>query len=161
MSQKQTDITILLNSFSQFLSKSWTEVTAILPSEEEIDNWLQCNWEMLVETSVETLVKQPVRLQPYGNGADLEGGSSRVTFLSALPNHQIALSNRDETDSLDVLTGERVNLEDVEFSEFVAMRGDGWYERRPPFDHVLTFKLGVEVVLPVAGITFQVAAPRG
>jgi len=159
MSQK-TDITNLMESFSRLLSKSWSEVCSILHSEEEIDNWLQCNWETLVETNVETQVKQPVRLPPYGNGADSEGGSSRVTFLTELPNQQIVLSNRDMTDSLDVLMGERVNLADVEFSEFVAITGDGWFERQPPFDHVLAFRGDTEVVLPLAAVTFH-STPRG
>jgi len=153
------DVTNLMESFCRFLSRSWPEAALIFHSEEGIDNWLQCNWETLVETSIESGMNRRVRLEPYGNGADFEGESSRCTFPSALPDHQIVLTKRETSNAVDALMGESVDLTEVEFYEFVTISEDGWFKRQAPFDYVLGRLANVEVVLPLSSVSF-ICAPR-
>jgi len=60
--------------FSEFLNSSWTIVNQLLidrnytSNEDSLNDWLQSNWEFLVERKI---LKLNDNLEVYGDGADL------------------------------------------------------------------------------------------
>lgn len=72
--------------YREFLGRS-IEVVSEAVSDEILNDWMQANWELLVESRV----CQPGLefLTVYGDGADCNDGSSRVWFPEALATHGV------------------------------------------------------------------------
>jgi hypothetical protein len=102
--------------------------------EEFQSNFLQANWELIVEYTISFNMKRKVFLEVYGEGADGEDGSSRITFKEKLATHKLVFKPIEES-VLDCLNKASVG-EALIFDKLVTIK-DGWYFSAFPFDCVL------------------------
>lgn len=145
--------------FSIFLNNSWAIVSQSLtdrdysPDEDVTNDWLQANWELLVERKV---LKVDEYLEVYGEGADYNGSSSRIVDPEALPDFKVVIKPRNGNEILDVLNKEHVVLQNLTFDRLVGFK-DGFYILEPEFKYVLLFddNLGVERVVMLEDIFFE------
>jgi len=143
--------------FSSFLNASWDIVMPLLLSREytsddsSIGDWLQANWEMLVEKKI---LKQDEYLEIYSDGADYNGASSRMNDIEALPTH--TLTAFPNSKAVDVLNNEIISSKEAfEFDRLVGFQ-NGFYINQPPFNYaLLNDSSGVERVLSLDEITFK------
>lgn len=151
--------TELIERFIDLLCASWDALEAISTedSTESIKaDWLQANWELVVEGLLRQHCGQSIYLEPYGDGADANGASSRILEPDALPTHSINCVPTHSTTGVDLL-----NKCSVEFPKngspcdrFVTLGEDGWYYEKPPFDMVLVDSETGERVFAVAELEF-------
>lgn len=148
-----------LLAFLTVLRTSWTSVKDCLVAAGWDDSasadWVQANWEMIVEAAVSRDVSTV--LQVYADGADCNGGSSRVWRPEVAPTHRI-LCLAKATPVVEMISGKPVNFppEGLPLDEFVALTSD-WFERCPPFDCVLLSDGDADarpVVVRVMDVTF-------
>lgn len=144
--------------FVRFINESWDTVIPLLEGrdyttdESSIADWLQLNWEILVERKV---LKINQYLDVYGEGADFNGASSRITDVSVLPNFSIKIKGRAEREVSDLLNDEQILISNGKFIELVTFK-DGFYKKEPKFDYVLLEDdIGVERVVPIEDIEFK------
>lgn len=146
-----------IRAFASFLNASWDIVVPLLSGREytsdesSIGDWLQANWEILVEKKI---LKQNEYLEIYSDGADYNGASSRMNDIEALPTHNLTVFLHDK--AVDILNNEIIiSKEELEFDRLVGFQ-DGFYTNRPPFNYVLlTDNAGIERVLSLDKITFK------
>lgn len=128
-----------LLAFLTVLRTSWTPVKDCLTAAGWDDSasadWVQANWEMIVEAAVSHDVQ--VVLEVYAGGADCNGDSSRVWRPKMSPTHRITCLPK-ATPVVEMISGKPMNFptEGLRLYEFVALTS-GWFERSPPFDCVL------------------------
>lgn len=91
---------------------------------------MQANWELLVERKILPLNKY---LEVYGDGADFNGISSRITDINIAATHYLSVFIHHGT---DLLTNEKINNSIFSFEKFVGFRA-GFYTVAPPFKYVL------------------------
>ena len=122
-------------------------------SEDSINDWLQANWELLVERKV---LKINEYLEVYGEGADYNGASSRITDSEALPNFKVIVKSKNGDSILDVLNNEQVILNNAAFDKIVGFK-NGFYTLEPEFQFVLITddNLGLERVVAIGDIEFE------
>jgi len=113
----------IILGFSKFLSVSWGaihETTSMLEHGDKnglVSDWMQANWEILVETPLRELLGfENAFLEPYGEGADCNNNSSRVWLPEVSATHRIICHSRDGNHLKDLLTGDLIN-EPVIFQE--------------------------------------------
>lgn len=143
--------------FSDFLNSSWDIVNPLLigrsyaSDESIIGNWLQANWEILVEKKV---LKQNEYLEIYSDGADYYGSSSRMNDIEVMPTHALKAFPKEEAE--DILNNKIIrNKIEFEFDRLVGFQ-NGFYVNLPPFNYaLLTDSLGIERVLSLDEITFE------
>ncbi len=144
------NVTRVVLDYRNFLNASWDSFISFYRYSskenlgestfiEEITNdWLQANWEILVESSI-TGVNE--FLENYGNGADCNGASGRVIYPDKSPTHRIYCKKNPNSICLNVFTGKEISEEELKvlsFVKFSALSEDGlWYKDMPPFDHIL------------------------
>jgi hypothetical protein len=153
-----------LRHFAEFLTKNWTGVRASTQGLKAIDanellaDWAQANWELLVEPHLrEQVASRESFLEPYGDGAECNGSSSRVWLPDAMPTHRIVCRQRGTASFHDLLT-DRV-LEPpigtvVLFEQFATRADGGWYKVDAPFDCVLGYLGEQEVLIPLEQVAF-------
>ena len=145
--------------FVNFLNSSWSIVSPLLinrdytTNEDSINDWLQANWELLVERKV---LKLNEYLEVYGDEADFNGDSSRITDPEALPNFKVVTKSRDGDKVLDILNNEQVSLGNITFEKLVGFK-NGFYILEPEFKYVLVTDddLGLERVFEMDQISFE------
>jgi hypothetical protein len=150
--------------FSQFLSVGWpvTFETAgmlkQLDTNEFMSDWMQANWEILVEAPCKELLGFDVFLEPYGEGADCNTQSSRVYSPEAVATHRILCTPRKGNRIDDLLTKDSINNPDkaVIFDHFAIKSDTGWHKQAPPFDSVLGYYDGQEVLIQAEQLSFFV-----
>lgn len=123
------EITTEIKIFRNFLLSNWTtvEIFSSKTSKKEtaINDFIQGNWELLVEASFD------VFLPSFGEGADMNGISSRVTYPDKEPTHYITCKLKQTSECL--YTGEvQDDLSGFYFKKFV----DDSFEVSPPMDYV-------------------------
>lgn len=133
------DVTILIHHFRRFIEAAWPSVSSILLNNEEfkeqiIDNWLQANWEQLVEQNLFSCSAGYVL--EYGNGADYDCESNRVSFPEEEPTHAIICKAKTTECLVDKFTEKKVIDNHVIFRSFVSWNGHQ-YSNEPPLDYVL------------------------
>lgn len=150
------DIDKAIRIFSTFLNRSWEIIIPLLSDrsyttlESSKSDWLQSNWEILVERKVLQLNEY---LEVYGDGADFNGESSRITDIESVSTHSVKVSVNNGKDLLNNL--------DVECSEYAFERlvgfKDGFYTDMPPFNFVLVRdeNFGVERIFLLEKIKFE------
>lgn len=150
------DIDKVIRVFSDFLNKSWGVIIPLLSDrsytteESSKSDWLQSNWEILVERKVLQLNEY---LEVYGEGADFNGESSRITDIDSFPTHFVkVLVNNDK----DILNNSEIESSEYTFERLVGFR-DGFYTDIPPFDFVLVQDedIGIERVFLLEQIKFE------
>lgn len=150
------DIDKAIRIFSDFLNKSWGVIIPLLSDrsyttdESSKSDWLQSNWEILVERKVLQLNEY---LEVYGEGADFNGESSRITDIESFPTHSVKVLVNNEK---DVLNNSEVESSEYTFERLVGFR-DGFYTDIPPFDFVLVQDedIGIERVFLLKEIKFE------
>ena len=159
-----TGMDAALRHFAEFLRLNWTGVQASAQSLKAIDtnelvaDWAQANWELLVEPHLrEQVASDESFLEPYGDGAECNGSSSRVWLPDAMPTYRIVCRQRGGDGLHDVLT-DRV-LEPplgviVLFEQFATRADGGWYKIDVPFDCVLGYLGEQEVLIPLDQVAF-------
>ncbi|HVI46753.1 MAG TPA: hypothetical protein VM802_17880 [Chitinophaga sp.] len=148
-----------IREFADFLNRSWSVAYPLLidrdytSDEDSINDWLQCNWEILVERKV---LKLNEYLEVFGEGADFNGASSRITDPNALPNFKVIIRSNSKPGVYDVLNDEVVILKGVSFEKLVGFK-DGFYTLEPEFKYVLIIDNDSELerVIPLDGIEFD------
>lgn len=152
-------VTLLVKGFSDFLKSSWVFVQESFQGEDgqdAKDDWLQANWELLVERGLGVRVF----LEPYGNGADCYGKSARVTFNTELPTHSIICKSKSDRPLLDLLTKKELKEETLVFERLVTMTDDGWYADITPFDKVLCLADDDEVIFNFDELEFSLSESK-
>jgi len=134
------EVTKSINNFRNFILHSWEGLSFFLNNcddpEEMLNNWLQANWEILIES---TLTKENEYLEVYGFGADCNGESSRVCYPDKLPTRRILCYPTNGKLVKDYLSNENVDIANCDFMGFVSL-DDNYYKVKPPFDFVLLSK---------------------
>ncbi|MBS1761159.1 MAG: hypothetical protein JST23_13660 [Bacteroidetes bacterium] len=151
------DISQEIKAFASFLNASWDVVVPLLSGREytsdesSIGNWLQANWEILVERKVLKLYEY---LEIYSDGADYNGASSRMNDIEAMPTHNLNVFSNGK--AVDILNNETISSkEEFEFDRLVGFQ-NGFYTNHPPFNYALLIdSSGIERVLSLNEITFK------
>ena len=127
-----TSTTTLLN-FRRLIISSWQAFASIcdtLPksnAKDIVDDWLQANWEILVEQSI----CQPNDfLEVYGDGADCNGASSRILFPDKSATCKIVCI-AEKKSIFDFLSGKMLDIQEMNFDQFVTWENN-YYHVRPP-----------------------------
>jgi hypothetical protein len=120
-------------------------------SEDILYDWLQANWEMVIESA---LFYGSNRFLPiYGQGADLAAGSSRVSNPKAIATDKIYCTSRELV--FDYISKTNIDVEQLEFEEFVSWDGDGdWYSINNTLDHILLSDDDDEYVVLIKKVRF-------
>jgi hypothetical protein len=133
------EINKAIRIFSDFLNYSWDKVIPLLidrsytSDESSINDWLQANWEILVERNV---LSQNGYLEFYGDGADCYGASCRMTDIEADSTFAVKVK-LDKKNANDILNNEILPTNAVfSFDKLVNFK-NGFYLNEPPFDYVL------------------------
>ncbi len=157
-SMEKINLNIAIRSFAQFINKSWATILPLIENrsyisnESSMYNWLQANWEILVERKILEINQY---LDIYAQGADFNGYSSRITDPGALPNFAIRINGSSDNEVYDFLNNEKVSLNGAVFLELVSFK-EGFYRIEPQFDYVLLEdNIGVERVVSINEIEFE------
>lgn len=134
-------------------------------------DWLQANWELLVEGPLSKQIGTPFCLEVYGDGADANGASSRILAPASLATHKIVCIPRKRSPIRDYLNEVPVDAPPSGFplEKLVSLGSDGWYYETPPFDAALVLDADREMVFSLKDIEFAltdmagnaVRAPKG
>ena len=145
----------IIKHFPGFLNASWNCVIPLLSeraytsNEDSINDWMQANWELLVERKILPLNEY---LEVYGDGADFNGVSSRITDMNRIATYYLSVSIYT---GLDLLTNEKVNNSIFLFEKFVGFKA-GFYTIAPPFQYVLELdNNNVERVFHIESTNFE------
>lgn len=135
--------------FNNLLTSYWGCLSKLIENDSSgslKDDWLQANWELIVEGQ---LGDKSIVLEPYGNGADCNGLSSRVLYPDRQSTHKLICSVSSSQHVYDFLNGESLDITicDITFDHFVTIANDGWYYEVPPFDKILGEYKGAAVVV--------------
>jgi len=143
------DVTNKVILFRSFLNNTW-KILDIFFSDIEYkitarNDFIQGNWELLLETSLD------VFLPPFGEGADINGISPRITYPDKEPTHVICCKLKNES-SLCLHSGNIVNdLSGYYLEEIVNYD----FEIKPPFDFVkLINNKQDRIVIPFNDVIF-------
>lgn len=105
----------IVRNFQQFLEASWQSVESTLPLTPEGEHfrldWLQANWEILVEAVIR--LDGISFLEFYGEGAECNGASSRVWKPDAEATHRICCVPKDGSEVTDLVTGWSIEPQDL------------------------------------------------
>ncbi len=144
--------------FAKFINDAWFTVMPLVKDrnytsdESSISDWLQSNWEILVERKILEINQY---LEIYGEGADFNGASSRITDIDALPNFSIKVNQSSKEQIFDLLNDEYVSIGNADFVELVSFK-DNFYFKEPNFDYVLLGDdIGMERVVSIDDIKFE------
>jgi len=154
----EIDIQKAICRFLTFLRSSWDTILDCAkydPFESLSTNWLQANWELLVEGTV------PIpgfALEVYGDGADLGTSSSRLLYPERLPTHKIICTPVNTAVVYDYLNDVNLNTQEepLVFERFVTLI-EGWYYESNPFDYVLAYNGNTEAVVRLGDILFKLS----
>nr|WP_068893114.1 hypothetical protein [Pedobacter panaciterrae] len=125
--------------FSDFLNSSWAIGNQLLidrnytSNEDSLNDWLQSNWEFLVERKI---LKINDHLEVYGDGADFNGASSRITDPNAVANFKIKVISKNNKPVHDVLNEEEVTLVNADFNKLIGFK-NGFYIMESEFNFML------------------------
>jgi hypothetical protein len=130
------EITNEILQFSDFLNTSWSFIELYFEKDTELNgnlsNWLQANWEILVESAV---CDNGEFILVYGDGADFDDSeSSRVTYKSVLATHCIKVKTR-KNNIIDFYSKEVIkDLSTYHFNQFVSIDTSNKIGMEPEFD---------------------------
>jgi len=142
--------------FADFLNLTWITVDPLTSGrdytsdESSKSDWVQANWELLVERKVLPLNNY---LDVYGEGADFNGSSSRITDVDSYPTFSVCVivDNAD-----DVLNNQGIYNSKYFFDRFVGFV-NGFYVDSSPFEYVLIHddSTGMERVFFISDVKFE------
>lgn len=158
-SEKRLEVAI--EAFRRLLRDSWVAVNQVADDHAEgersefLANWMQANWEFLVESHVFWGDKK-CTLDPYGDGAETGTPGSRIQGTDTEPTHAVAIRNRGSEPLFDALTGNSISQSDeIVFDRFAASSKDGWFIEAPPFNWAVGYIKEREVLVEVVQADFR------
>jgi len=142
--------------FADFLNLTWTQIDVLTcgrnytSDESSKSDWVQANWELLVERNVLPLNKY---LEVYGDGADFYAESSRITDFNACTTISIVVIVANTEDLLNnhlIISGR------YKFDRLVKFT-DKFYLESPPFECVLVLdqEKDIERVFLLKNVLFK------
>ncbi len=144
--------------FAEFMNSSWTTVIPLLverpytTDEDALNDWIEANWELLVERKVLQIDEY---LEPYGEGADFNAPSSRITAPDALSTFGVEVNQATKEGVYDCLNDEHFQFEGATFMELVGFK-KGFYTKEPIFKYVLIKdSTKTERVVSIDDVRFQ------
>jgi hypothetical protein len=149
----ELDVTESVESFRKVLVSSWSILSKLREQDltgSFIDDWIQANWERIVEASIDPALR--IVLEPYGEGADCNIRSSRVWRPDASPNAQILLTYFGNEPLVDVIDNKEIDGPMV-LDHFCAII-DGWPAVNEPFDHIVLNRNSM-VVIPARDLRYR------
>lgn len=136
----------LIEKFRALLVSSWPVVRACESTSGDgdfLNNWLEANWEMILEGELSRRAGRLVVLEPYGHGAeDLFHGIpdgveifDRVSLPTLRPNHVVVCTPKAGV-CLNPVTGAPLpaRTEGYPIFGFGCIGGNGRFEFSAPFD---------------------------
>lgn len=155
------NIDTAIRTFADFLNVSYSIALPLLSErsytsdEDSKSNWIQANWEILVERKVLMLHEY---LEVYGSGADYYGGSSRITDINSIPNYAIKVNVKC---GIDILNSQEIQNHSYFFEQLVGFKND-FYVDSPPFEFVLVRDENIkkERVFSIKEIKFELTELR-
>ena len=129
-------ITKTVQKFHEFLVKSWPTLDSskeLIPADYEIESdWLQANWEILVEYSLSIQLGKNIFLPVYGFGAGINGDSSRITLPASKPSHSLIVNNANNP-LMNAIDNRTISCQYLIFDSFVENVALGFYPYKLPF----------------------------
>ena len=146
-----------IENFRKLIEMSWDHVASIEPYPdtsphfkplevgETLGDWLQMQWEYLVEGMLRWTGQLDGYLESYGDGTD-SGFGCRYYDNDAEITHRVCVLPREGTSLPELIGGKAIPFPEngLPFDRFVTFSG-GWYDSRPPLDHVLVSELPTEL----------------
>ena len=145
------NITTILWNFQGFLTSSWKNVEMLKTfiknehfGDELLNDFLQSNWETLVEA----IICEPGEefLEVYGDGADCNGASSRVCFPKEVATHRVGCLGKIAKEVDDRLNGGKIVPENCIFHSFVTYSNNEYYQGLPFNGILLEHDKGISVI---------------
>lgn len=131
------NINCAIRIFAKFLDVNWELVNLLFTGSDNeeysgisIDDWIQCNWELLVERII---LSKDEYLEIYGEGADFYGEYSRITDVKSVETHSVKVL---VDEAIDILNGEKIKNEIFNFEQLVGFKNK-FYVIEPPFSYIL------------------------
>jgi hypothetical protein len=135
------DVSAVINQFVTFINNSYDEIAQLFQCIEndkkniiladKIENgFYQFMWEIIVEAQ---LCPEENYLEPYGDGADFYGKSSRVVYPGKFANDKINVNVKNR---LDYFSQKISTIENLDLVKFVNFENNQYFVKRP-FDFVL------------------------
>lgn len=134
--------------FRRFINESWNEVQKIASEypQQWLDNWLQANFELIIEEYCNQHSKECVVLDFYGNGAEdfdalippnMRVSPQRVTFPSSPVTHTITCTPKDDRKILELYSHEAIKLtsDELVLGELVSF-SEGKLQFKPEFNAI-------------------------
>jgi hypothetical protein len=150
-----SNVDVTVRGFADYLSLAWAPAQTLLTGDRDAtDDWLQANWEFLVERTVVA----GGFLLPYGDGADCYGESNRVYQPAAIPSHAIVCQPVGP-EVKDVLTNQAIRFpaNGLILIDLVGPLDGGAYSLAPPFNHArVGDSIGNWFVVSLSNIEFSV-----
>jgi hypothetical protein len=129
------EVTSVLLKFGDFINENWNSIKFFLSPDNvnyEYDDWLQANWEILVETKI---CEPGQFLYHYGEGADCYGEFSRVSYYNKTPTHKI-VGKLANDQCYDYYSREVIKrMENFNFYRFINVDDEMQDDNNPPFDY--------------------------
>ncbi len=160
MNQIKRSLDEYIEAFRLVVEASWDHVAFGDPYPEyasmglsgAVGDWLQVQWECLVEGNLKWTSQLDGYLVWYAEGID-DGMSMRYSEPDALMTHEVCFLPREGTTLIDTLSRKEIRFPErgLPFAEFVSLGDPTWaYARRPPLDFVLARDLPEELESYVA-----------
>lgn len=154
-----------VRNFAFFLNNSWrsigrsSEMLQRMSATELRFDWLQANWEIAVEAVLRDRLIDNLYLEPYGEGAECNDLSDRVWCPDARATHRIVCVSSGNSGIFDLLTKTSIQADchALVFDRFGTLTSKGWYEEAPPFDCVIAYYEGSEVLFCIDEIKFELS----
>ena len=127
----------ILDEFRSYLLLNFEGISSIL-AEDQIEDWLQANWEIIVEFRLQNVGLTEGLIDIYGNGADCNGEGSRVSLPKSQPTGAIHIAPNCIFHSYGTVI-------------------DGFFVQEPPFDYVKgEYPKSDDLVLPLKQAKFSI-----
>ena len=142
-----------IENFRKLIELSWDHVASLEPYPdsnpqevgETLGDWLQMQWEYLVEGMLRWVGQLDGYLECYADGTD-SGFGCRYFDNDAGATHRICIRPRRGSSLEELIECKNIPFPDegLPFDRFVSF-SNGWHNSCPPFDHVLVEDLPADL----------------
>lgn len=154
---------VAIEIFLELLRAEWDNMSKLArllqtANESFLADWAQGNWESVVEAAMASIVGPgQVFLEPYGDGADCNSVGSRVWMPGVSSTHVINCVPRAGLVAWDYLMNAELEFspDGLPVDRFVTLTRQGWYSEEPPFEYVLAYTEGREVLVRASDVDFS------
>ena len=126
----------VLEDFRQFILLNFEKMNELL-SEDLLADWLQANWEIIVESRLQEAEIVSGLIDIYGEGADCNGSSSRVSLPESQPQCAVHVK------------------QDFVLHSFGTLK-NGFFVQSPPFNYIKAENSKSEIILKLSEAQFTI-----